>query len=113
MLTNGNKREAIRMENVQSKVSAAILQTGAEVVVQGKARNRFVFERRSDFFEVGKLLFDWGLILERPVEHAKRFGVSKQAVEHWVNRDAKRVAIIFQTDRWSLLIVDDHQPDLL
>lgn len=84
---------------VQKMVSDAIRLAGVPCQRLGPAGNVYVFGRLSDLFEVGHILFTKKAVLISAADYARREKVSRQAVDHWLHRDGKRIALIFQTGK--------------
>jgi len=101
------------VDSIQAKIASFLAAYGYKVKLCGSHKNIYQFSDRGDFFQCGSLLFKSGHVLENSVQHALRYGVSKQAVGNWLYRDGKRVAIQFNGERGSLFIVDgDTQGEL-
>lgn len=91
--------------NIQNSVSSTVRSLGVPYGQNGACRNVYVIARLSDFFAVGSSLFSQGFTLYSPADYAKKSGVSRQMVDHWLMREGVRIAIKFERKGKNLLFV--------
>ena len=86
-------------------VKNALRDGGLLYTAEGNHKNVLRFENVGAFSRAGWVLFGAGYGLLSPIAYARKYGYSKQLINHWIHRDGK-IIMIYYTDgaKFSFLI---------
>lgn len=91
------------------KVGTAIRASDLPFRIDGPVKNVYVFASVADLFAMGNTLFSQGVLLYPLVDYAKKYGVTRQAVNNWIWRDGKRVCLTVEKSGRNLSFIVDTE----